>query len=820
MNYQYAPFDIDDQDSTSTDLREFLESTTDCICILDQDWRFTYLSRCAERELGVSRQPLLGRTLWAAFPEALGSSFELEYRRAMARRESVQFEAYFSPLLAWYAVQVVPLRSGGIGISFRNINDCVERKAALESAKERFYLATQATQDVVFDWEFASGKLKWHQTTNKSLGYGREDLGQNIDWWLSRIHPDDQTRVAKEVRDLLVGSAKRFESEYRLQRADSSYAEVLVRGFVTHAGEGRTSRLIGAIQDNTERNTSARALKDSETLYRSVLEASADCIEVINLDGTVHLVNRAVLDAMALDRVEQVQGTPWVDHWPEEARSDLQAAFVSALSGKSGRFSTFSSVFRETTRWWDVVVSPMCDEGGRIIRILAIARDTTAQRETASQLKWASEHDALTELPNRRAFKERLDAATIRAMASGGAVGLLLIDLDHFKHVNDSLGHTAGDHLLSIFSYRLSCSVRKNDFVARLGGDEFAVILESEADDLDLADVGADILSRLQKPIRFEDRHISASASLGGAVFPRDAGSANELFDNADIALYALKASGRGGTKMFEPEMRDQAQIISSQLNLARVSVNDATVVPHYQQKIDLKTGKIVGFEALLRWRHWARGIQEPSTVAEAFKDYELAAKISELMQEKVFGDLRGWIERALPVGMISINAAPVEFLRDDFAERMLVRMERHNIPPELIELEVTEHVFLERSSDYVGRALRVLYSKGVRIALDDFGTGYSSLSHLRDFPVNVVKIDRSFVDRIAHDPEIMAIVSAVINLAQSLNIKVVAEGIETMEQEALLQNEGCPFGQGYLFGKPVSGEELPRLLGALQVSD
>jgi EAL domain-containing protein (putative c-di-GMP-specific phosphodiesterase class I) len=264
---------------------------------------------------------------------------------------------------------------------------------------------------------------------------------------------------------------------------------------------------------------------------------------------------------------------------------------------------------------------------------------------------------------------------------------------------------------------------------------------------------------------------------------------------------------------MFTQPMREHAQVVSSQLDLARVSLGGDAIEPHYQPKVDIETGSIVGFEALLRFRHLHRGLQLPATVAEAFKDYGLASQISAVMQDRVFTDIRRWAGHDLAVGRISINAAPVEFLRDDFAERMIARMEKHAIDPDLIELEVTEQVFLERGSDFVGRALRILHERGVRIALDDFGTGYSSLSHLRDFPVDVVKIDRSFVEGMGSNPEMRAIVEAVIKLAASLAIDVVAEGVETESQRRLLAEYGCPLGQGYLFGRPVETAAVGPLL-------
>jgi EAL domain-containing protein (putative c-di-GMP-specific phosphodiesterase class I) len=266
---------------------------------------------------------------------------------------------------------------------------------------------------------------------------------------------------------------------------------------------------------------------------------------------------------------------------------------------------------------------------------------------------------------------------------------------------------------------------------------------------------------------------------------------------------------------MFHQHMREQAQRVASQLSLARLAVSEKTVEPHYQQKVELSTGRISGFEALLRWRHPSMGIQHPDTVAEAFKDYELAAKIGELMQRRVLADMKRWLDQGLDFGVISINAAPAEFMRDDFAERLIAQMFEHSVPPHFIEVEVTEHVFFDQASHYVSRALAVLDGAGVRISLDDFGTGYSSLSHLRDFPVHVVKIDQSFIAKMTEDKEVRAIVSAVIELASSLNIDVVAEGIETIEQKNLLNEKSCLLGQGHLFGRAVSADEVPHLLHA-----
>lgn len=693
------------------------------------------------------------------------------------------------------------------------LQDVTERNQASEALRQReTQLANIFGQALVGIMESGpDGRLALvNARFCEILGRSAEEL-QNCEIG-DYTHPDDLVWNIPLLEEKRREGAP-FQMEKRYIRPDGTivWCNVSVSFVLNESGDVQSSIIVA--EDVSERKKAEAELKASELLYRSVLEASADCIKIINLDGRMELMNAPGLQAMEIRHFDDIRGAAWADLWPIEGRQVVKAAMTDAIAGKSVRFSAFCPTTAGTPKWWDVMVSPMLDDDGNVSKVLSISRDITVQRNVAAQAKWASEHDSLTGLANRRAFEARLQAAIFRAMQGDVQVGLLLIDLDHFKHVNDTLGHAAGDHFLTEFGSRLRECVRTGDFMARLGGDEFAVILESGDAQLDLMAAGESILQRLHKPIKFNGRAMAAGASIGGAIFPTDARSANELFNHADIALYALKESGRGGTRMFHQHMREHAKKVSSQLSLARSGITAKSIEPHYQQKIDLQTGRIAGFEALLRWRHARRGLQHPDAVAEAFKDYELASRIGDLMQRRVFQDVRGWLDQGLSIGFVAVNAAPVEFLRDDFAERLLARMQQYEIPPHLIEIEVTEHVFLERGSDFVGRALKVLSAAGVRIALDDFGTGYSSLCHLRDYPVNVVKIDRSFIEKITTDHEVCAIVCAVLELAKSLNIEVVAEGIETESQKRLLLKYDCPMGQGYLFGKAAPAKKVPGIL-------
>lgn len=456
------------------------------------------------------------------------------------------------------------------------------------------------------------------------------------------------------------------------------------------------------------------------------------------------------------------------------------------------------------------------DVHDRVLAQQALRSSIRKERRRSEQLKWTSEHDALTRLPNRRAFEARLGELIRRAPEAGSEVGLLLIDMDYFKHLNDSLGHFAGDELLRTIAGRLKRAVRREDFVARIGGDEFAVILPGLQGEGDLASVGNAVAAAMQLPLNIGGHVVRPGTSIGGAICPKDGSEANDFLKRADAALYALKRSGRGGFRLFEKYMLDEVKTAAFQLARAREAIADGSLIAFYQPKFAIRSGALAGFEALLRYTNADGAVQLPETLAEAFNDYELAAKIGEQMQCQVARDVRAWLDAGMPFGRVSINAAPAEFLRDDYAERLLRVLERHDVPPGCIEVEVTEHAFVERGREYVARALDRIKSAGAIISLDDFGTGHSSLSHMRDFPVDLIKIDRSYTSQLAQDEEIAALVTGVIHLACSLGLEVVAEGVETAQQLDLLRAAGCHFAQGHLLGVPIESSRVRGCLSAI----
>lgn len=794
-------------------LSAILEAIPDGIMTVDANWVYTYANGNALRELG-REEGLVGKNSLEVFSSITQAPAWPAVESAAKERTPAHTE-YFNPdLQKWYELFVVP-DGDGITTFFRNITDRKELEATLVNQVNDLrttldsipFMAWSALSDGVPDYF----NQNWFEFTGLSADGAKYDPEE---FNTSLFHPDDLHNVIRHWQRS-VETGEDYEVEYRLRHRSGEYRWLLGRARALRDGDGKILRWYGTCTDIHERVLTEHRLRESLTVQANILDATTDCIKIMDVEGRLIEMNNPGLRAMAIADRGMVIGKPWPEFWPEKGKLAARNAVQKARKGKVARFTGFCPTTTGEPKWWDVVVTPMRDADGAINHLLCVSRDITGQRATAERLRIASEQDALTGLPNRRAFEKTLKRVTAAALRSGASVGLMLIDLDHFKHVNDTLGHLAGDHLLRVLANRLKACVTDTCFVARLGGDEFAVVIEGIREEKELLAAAGLVLSRMEAPVTFAGKLINGGLSIGCALFPRDAADGRGLFKHADTALYDLKAAGRGGIQMFSSQMTEAAERTASQLNLARRVIHEDAVEPYYQPKVRLATGEVVGLEALLRWWSPKKGIQPPSSVAEAFNDYELAAKIGTLMQRRVFGDMVEWLSAGLEPPVVSINAAPAEFLRDDFGERLLERLMEHGVPPALVEVEITEHVFQERRFEYVIRALQLLKRSGVRIALDDFGTGHSSLSHLRDFPVDVLKLDRSFISRMLDEPAMLAIVRAMAELGPSLAIDIVAEGVESLEQLRVLRDAGCGFGQGYLFGKAMDANEVARRLVA-----
>lgn len=445
---------------------------------------------------------------------------------------------------------------------------------------------------------------------------------------------------------------------------------------------------------------------------------------------------------------------------------------------------------------------------------VATHEDITERQKAEASLAFMAQHDALTRLANRALFNDRL-AQAIALLGRGTQFALLCLDLDHFKMVNDTLGHPIGDGLLQGVADRLRACVREGDTVARLGGDEFAIIQTGVADTGDAEILGARIVEAFRAPFDVMGHQIPAGISVGATVAPDDGASAEKLLRNADIALYSAKTDGRGTVRFFEPEM--DARIIkrrAMERDLQDAIVRDEFEI-YYQPLINLAAGTITGFEALLRWHHPTRGMVPPDEFIPVAEETGLIVEIGAGVLRKACFEAENW-----PADIkVAVNLSPVQFRKPNLSATVEQALTASGLRPERLELEITESVLLHDSAGTL-TALHEFRAMGVAIALDDFGTGYSSLSYLRSFPFDKIKIDKSFVRDLMTNKESMSIVRAVAGLGQSLNIKILAEGVETLEQLEALKQEGCTEVQGYLFSRPMPAGEVPGLIERLRCID
>lgn len=547
-------------------------------------------------------------------------------------------------------------------------------------------------------------------------------------------------------------------------------------------------------------------LQRSESLNATILRSSPDYTLILDESDQVVFCNQP--EGGPHDRSELL-GRSWVTLLPEEDRAaGICVLHDARTTGRSHNLITYKFSQDGQKTWYDVIANRILDGGERLI---VVARDITHQKKSEEQAIWMAQHDALTGLPNRAVLQEQLDAVLANpGPATRGA--LLLLDVDNFKSVNDTLGHDAGDELLSTFAAKLRAAASDGDLVARTGGDEFALLVNAGSD-AEVERIADRIFTELREPFSHAGRLIECGASIGASFIRRDGKLRSEIMKAADIALYAAKTGGRAQLRIFEPAMLVEVERHQTMIASARYALQNDAILPHYQPKISLRSLEPVGFEALLRWTDRDARLQGPGPLMAAFDDPALGGVLSERMLEKVLDDVQQWVRADLPFGHIAINVAAAEFRRGRFAETMLARLATRGIPPSRIQIEVTETVFLGQSAEDVKEALGRLSDQGIRIALDDFGTGYASLSHLNQFPVHLLKIDRSFVDKIGTSAEAEAISTTVVNLGHCLGLEVVAEGVESRAQETRLRAMGCDTAQGFLYSAALPGAEIAPFL-------
>jgi diguanylate cyclase (GGDEF)-like protein/PAS domain S-box-containing protein len=619
----------------------------------------------------------------------------------------------------------------------------------------------------------------------------------------------------QEISDLLEKNGVAHDVEVEVYRRDGKKAWLLSNLRGVRGPDGRVVRHEGTVQDITERKAMAQALAEAQERYRTMVEDAVVGIYRTTPDGKFLSVNRALAQMVGYDSTEDF------------LRNISNATQIYADPKRRDEFRRLITA-EGTIRDFEIEIRPRNGKkrtlslSGRAARgpdgvdlyYEGIVQDMTARKVAEEQVQYLAYYDALTGLPNRTLFRDRLTKALASARRHREKVGLLFFDLDRFKTINDSLGHSVGDLLLREVAERLRKWAREQDTVARLGGDEFVVILTAVKDTADIAVAANRTLSALSAEVAIQGHMLSVTCSLGISVFPDNGTDPETLVKNADAAMYCAKENGNS-FQFFTQEMNIRAMERLTVESKLRLALERKELFLVYQPQVDLASGNVVGAEALLRWRHPELGLVPPAKFITVAENSGLIVPFGEWVLRTACAQARQWQDQGLPPLPVSVNVSAVQFRQERFLEVVQRALDDSGLAPQYLELELTESVLLSNGEATLS-VLKQLGRMGLRLSIDDFGTGYSSLSYLRHFPVYKLKIDRSFVRAVTINPDDAAIITTIINMAKSLNLKVLAEGVETEEQMFFLRTHHCDEVQGYYFSRPLAAADFAKMQSAL----
>jgi len=595
-----------------------------------------------------------------------------------------------------------------------------------------------------------------------------------------------------------------------VQALQEGAQDYLIKGQIEPRG------VLRALRYAVERKTIEEALFQEKQHAQVMLNCIGEAVVCTDISGNITFLN-LVAKNMSGWSWHEAEGQPMAETLriiDADSRETITNPMAIATPNRSVRLPANCILIRH-----DGVEIPIEDSGssiyyraGRAAGAVIVFHDVSAVRAMSLELTYSAQHDFLTGLPNRLLLNDRIHQAIALAPRHKKQVALLFLDLDGFKHINDSLGHPIGDKMLQSIARRLVNCVRASDTVSRQGGDEFVILL-AEADQWeDIATTARRVLHAVAEVHSIDQYDLHVTTSIGVSVFPDDGLDAETLIRNADTAMYQAKENGRQSCQFFKPEMNARAVERQSIEEGLRCALERNEFVLHYQPKVNLRTGAITGAEALMRWTHPARGLLSPAQFIPIAEDCGLIVPIGHWALREACRQAQTWVDAGLPAATMAVNVSSLELQQEHFLPGLFAILDETGLDPRFLEIELTESVLMEHSES-AASILQSLREKGVQVAVDDFGTGYSSLSYLRKFPVDALKIDQSFVSHISTAADNASIVTAVISMARSLKLRVIAEGVETLEDLSFLQTHQCDEGQGHYFGRAVPADQFAVLL-------
>ena len=793
--------------------RAAMDASADLMLLIDPtSLRYVDVNDAACRALGYSREELL-----TMGPPDIFSTSREELARLYEQMIAGELSAptvkgqYRRKDGSQLPVEAYPraVRSGDGHVIVSIARDVSERLSSEETLR-RFRLAMDNSADMIVLIDRATMRfVDVNETSCRLLGYSREEL---LNMGPHDVLPTSREQLERAYDEFIANPSHITGMHSHYRRKDGSTFPFESTRHVLRSGD---AYIIAAIsRDISERLASESALRESEERFRSLTQLSTDMyweqddqFRFTSMSGTgSERVNTLTLQPIiGKKRWEQNYINMTADQWAEhiallEAHKPFRDMEL-CRPDESGK-----------KVWISISGEPVFDSNGTFRGYRGVGKDISERKQDEERIQFLANHDALTSLPNRTMFSEVLNLAIQNARRYNRNFAVLFIDLDRFKNINDTLGHEAGDRLLQEMGARLTQTVRASDVVARLGGDEFVVLVQEVSEARQVEAVARKVLSTLVKPMVIQKQECRVTASIGICMFPAEAQDEHALMKNADIAMYRAKEDGKNNYKFYSEEMNVHSfERLALETSLRR-GLERSEFVLHYQAKLDLHTGKINGVEALVRWQHPDLGMVPPAQFIPLAEETGLIVPLGKWVLHTACAQSVAWLREGLPPLHMAVNLSARRFADEDLVKDIAAALESTGLQPGLLELELTESMVIQ-NTERAGRVLAEIKKMGVRLAIDDFGVGYSSLTHLKRFPIDTLKVDRSFIRDLPQNTEDKALTEAIIAMGKSLNLTIVAEGVETKEQQTFLRDRDCDEMQGFFFSKPIPSGEFAALL-------
>lgn len=801
-------------DVIAENLKSLINDSQDYVYIKDLNHVLKKVSpRVAALTLpGISLDEIIGKTDYDLFSEASADKFYALEKQVFSAASVMHERNDFldrSGSQVWIKNSKYPLHNaageviGLLGIA-RDLSSSAYNKEMLAVSESRLGFVFEGSGDGMWDWDVVSGEVSYSKQWKAMLGFLEDEIGDDFNVWESRLHPDDLKGARLDVQDYLDAKTEAFSSEHRLLCKDGSYKWVLSRATAyARNAAGQPVKLMGTLTDLT---VSKHA--DNQLRIAAIAFESQQGMMIMDADCNFIRVNKAFTKTTGYSLADLEGKNPRI-----LASDQHSQAFFSAMLAAINTHGYWAGEVLTRRKNGQIYpnslsITVVKDADNNISNYVGTSIDISANKDAANVIEQLAFSDVLTKLPNRRMLSDRVHLCLSNSRRSGKKGALLFLDLDHFKTLNDTRGYAIGDLLLKEVASRLQACVRDSDTVARLGGDEFVVLLGSlSAEYMEAATqtkiIGDKILAELNKPFLLARHEYHGSVSIGATLFTGNEPSIDELFREADIAMYESKGAGRNSLHFFDQKMQDAINLRNDTQADLRSALNKNQFQLYYQVQVDA-AARPVGAEALIRWLHPERGLVPPDSFIPLAEETGLILPIGLWVLETACAQLQTWQGHELTQHLtLSINVSSKQFGQVDFVEHVQNAIAQYAIDPAKLKLELTESV-LASGVENVSKTMHALNAMGVLFELDDFGTGYSSLQYLKSLPLSQLKIDKSFVNDINKDSNDRALVRTIIVMALNLRLGVIAEGVETQEQLQFLLENGCKHFQGYFFGKPM----------------